>query len=431
MNAARLRRPAVLAGGLALAAMTAGAPFAAAGEGEPAGPHNEQVALVDGSDKQPLEQKSDTNGTANVASLEGAHIVFSTRAKLVPEDTNRTYDVYLRDRVAGATVLVSAKDGVPGDAASFEPTISDDGRHVAFTTRSTNLAKRSGSKVLDVVVKDLQTGSVRLVSRSTEGKPGDRNSFFPTISADGAHVSFQTFASFGPKDQDAREDVYVRNLAAGTTRQASLLVQGGNVRASVVNGDISDDGRWVAYGHSEKLWVRDMVENRTIMFHHEFPTAECQPVEGLASAGRPMLSGDGRFAVFSSCSQDLVGGDATAEIFRIDLESGEIIRVTHGNADSYLPSISRTGRYLGFASDASNLVEGDDEGMADAFRVDLETMEVVRVSESPEGEGGNNQSATHAAALSNDGSTLVYPTYADNLVPGDVSNYEEVLAWVS
>lgn len=432
MNAATLRRPAVLAGGLALAAATATAPFAAAGGDEPVVPHLEQVVLHHETNEQTAGVKSAINGTATVASARGSAIVFSTTAALVPWDTNKTDDVYLRSRGSGVTVLVSARGGKPGDDASFEPTISDNSRYVAFSSFSSNLAKGSGSDAVDVLVKDMRTGAVELVSQSTSGRPGGRNSFFPVISADGKHVSYQTFSALGPRDQDRKEDVYVRDLRAGTTKQASLLPgRSRDVRGGVINGDITDDGRHVAFGNSEMLWVRDMDEGRTIRFHHEPTTAECQPYPGLASAGRPMLSGDGRFAVFSSCSPNLVGGDAVSEIFRIDLSSGEIARATEGNGDSYLPSVSRTGRYLGFASDASNLVDGDDEGNPDAFRVDLETGELVRVSQNAVGEGANSWTATHAAALSNDGRTMVFHSYADNLVENDVSDWDEVFAWIS
>lgn len=432
MNAATLRRPAVLAGGLALAAVTATAPFAAAGETGPTGPHNEQVALVTETGAQPGgTTKSKINGTAQVSSYNGGYVVFSTDAALVPWDDNGTDDVYLRSRPDGTTVLVSARNDVPGNDASFEPTISDNGRYVAFTTLSTNLAKGTGGRALDVVVRDLQTddGTV-LVSRSTQGKPGARNSFFPVLSGNGRHVSFQTFSRLGAKDQDEKEDVYVRNLAAGTTRQVSLLPgPGGDVRGGVLNGDVSDTGRYVTFGNSEMLWLRDMRAGETIRFHHEPATAPCN--DGRAgSAGRPVLSGDGRYAAFSSCATDLVGDSGVAQVFRILLATGEVEQVTDGNAHSFLPSLSRDGRYVGLGSDASDLVEGDDEGQPDAFRVDLQTGEVLRASQGPDGAGGDNWSATTGAAISGDGHHLVYTSYAQNLVAGDESDYEEAFLWL-
>ena len=179
------------------------------------------------------------------------------------------------------------------------------------------------------------------------------------ISGNGRHVSFQTFSRFGRKDQDKKEDVYVRNLKAGTTRQASLLPgPGGDVRGGVLNGDISDDGRLVTFGDAENLWVRDMKAGETTRFHHEPASAPCQPFP-IASAGRPVISGNGEYVAFSTCAADLVGEDAEfTDIFRIELATGEIERLTEGNGFSYLPSLSRDGRYLGLGSEASDLVDG-------------------------------------------------------------------------
>ena len=262
MNAATLRRSAILAGGLALAAVTVTAPFAAASDEEPTGPHNEQVALVNETGAQPGDgTKSHINGTAQVTSYDGGYVVFSTTAALVPWDDNDTDDVYLRSRPDGATVLVSGRDETPGNDASFEPTISGDGRFVAFTTAATNLAtgKDTNRHTLDVVVRDMQSTTITRVSQSTAGFQREQNSFFPVLSGNGRFVSFQTFGSFGVKDDDNKEDVYRRNLRKGTTRQVSLLPGGSSdVRGNVLNGDISDSGRHVTFGNAEMLWVRDM-----------------------------------------------------------------------------------------------------------------------------------------------------------------------------
>ena len=409
---------------LSLAALAATFPAHAA-----SAPHNEQVALVNETGAQPQETKSHVNGTAQVTTGNGGLVVFSTDAALVPWDDNGTEDVYLRSRSDSTTVLVSGKRGRAGNDASFEPTISADGRYVAYTTAATDLARRTGGEALDVVVRDMQSEQTRLVSQSTSETPGTRNSFFPVISGNGRHVSFQTFSRLGTKDRDRAEDVYVRDLVAGTTRQVSLLPGAGrDVRVGVLNGDVSDTGRWITFGNSEMLWVRDMKAGRTLRFHHEPATAPCN--DGAAgSAGRPVVSGDGRYLAFSSCSTDLVGDRGIAQIFRVERATGEIAQVTKGDGHSYLPSLSRTGRYLGFGSEATDLVAGDDEGMPDAFRADLGNGEVLRASEGPVGAGGNSWSATVGAAISGDGQHLVYQSYADNLVAGDESDYEEVFLW--
>lgn len=419
-------------GGIAALAVAAplvvGAPAAA--QQLVAAPHNEQVVLVNETGAQP-EHKSHLNGTTQVTSHDGQFVVFSTDAALVEWDTNGVDDVYLRDTADDITVLVSARRDKPGNDYSFEPTISADGRYVAFTTWATNLtASDTNGSTLDVVVKDMQTGKVKLVSVTSNEKQRKRNSFFPVISDDGRAVSFQSFSRFGKKDEDRTEDVYVRDLRKGVTRQGSLLPGGGgDVRGPVINGDLSGDGSVVVFGNANNLWARNVLTRETIRFHQEADGPPCQPFPS-GSAGRPVISGNGRFAAFASCATDLPGENGSyTDVYRVDLENGRIVRAHRsGDGNSYLPSLSRTGRFVGFASDAANLVPGDDAG-PDAFVADLRERTVTRASQAADGTAGNGWSATSDVAISGDGRTLAYASYADNLVEGDAFDLQEVFVW--
>jgi Tol biopolymer transport system component len=427
----RLRTPAVAAG-LTLAATattffgTAGAPAYAVSS------HNEQVVLVNGTDAQ-ADDKSITNGSAHVSSADGRYVVFSTAATLVPGDTNGIDDVYLRDTLDGITILVSSKGATLGNDYSVEPTISNNGQYVAFTTWATNLVKDTNGGVLDVVVKDMFSGKLRLVSVDSDGHQSQKNSFFPVISGNGKRVSFQSFAPFGRHDDDKREDVYVRDVAHHWTKQASLTPQGRDVKPSVLNGDISDDGRRVTFGENNSLWVRNLATGTTVRFWHEPDVPPCQPFpEG--SAGRPVISGDGRYVAFSTCATKIPGADGEhGQVYRMKLTDRSITLVSktgHGpaDADSYLPSLSRTGRYVGFGSDASDLAP-DTGTDPDAFVADLRSGTIIRASQASDGTESNNWSASSAASISGDGHTLVYESYATNLVAGDLYDWEEVFVW--
>lgn len=420
---------AVIISGLALTAVATLAPAAAAGTAE--APRIEQLALVNGTDEQPLgETKSHTySGTGQVASYDGTSVVFTTTAALVPEDTNDTDDVYLR--ADGVTILVSRHGDTIGNDSSFEPTISNDGRYVAFTTWATNLTgtKDKNGPTLDVLVRDMFSDDIQLVSQTTAGFQRDADSMTPVISGDGRSVSFQTFGSFGPRDDDRKEDVYVRNLRAGTTKQASLLPRTNrDIRGPLGNGDLSDDGSKVVFGYNDNLWMRNMRTGRTVRFWHEGKGAPCSFNGG--TAGRPVISGNGRYVAFSSCATQLPGDNEYGGIYRLDLRTDKLITVVAGSdGNSYLPSLSQNGRYVGFGSEATDLVEGDTEGQHDAFVADLRTGTITRASQDAQGVGGNNWSAENDAAISGDGHTLVFASYADNLVEGDLSDYEEVFAW--
>jgi Tol biopolymer transport system component len=283
-----------------------------------------------------------------------------------------------------------------------------------------------------VVVKDLHSGRIRLVSVDSAGHQRKKNSFFPVISGNGKRVSFQSFGRFGPKDADKREDVYVRDVAHRWTRQASITPSGRDVKPSVVNGDISDNGKLVTFGENNALWVRHFGTGKTIRFWHEPDAPPCQPFpEG--SAGRPVISGDGRYVAFSSCATKLPGPATHGQVYRMKLSDRSVTLVSRtghgaGDADSYLPSLSTTGRYVGFGSDATDLAA--DTGVdPDAFVADLRSGTITRASQSPGAEESNNWSASTGAAISGDGHTLVYESYATNLVAGDAYDWEEVFTW--
>lgn len=391
-----------------------------------------RVALVNETGAQPAGTKSHVEGTAHVASRDGSSVVFSTDAALVPWDTNGIEDVYLRHRPDDITILVSAKNNRVGNDASLWPTISDDGRYVAYATYATNLARGLKGDAIDIVFRDMHTTATTLLSRDQSGEASSKDSLFPVISGSGMSVSFQTQSRLSRKDRDRHTDVYVHDLRKGNTQQVSLRPGGGrDVRGHVLNGDVSHHGRYVTFGNNTDLWVRDLRKQETRRFHREPATAPCN--DGHAgSAGRPAISGNRRYAAFSTCAVELVGQDgAVADIFRVDLRTGKRDRVTHGNDHSYLPSLSHNGRFMGFGSDASDLVAGDDEAQPDAFWADLVSGENRRASEGPEGAGGNRRSATVGAAINGSGNALVYQSYASNLVAGDTSEHEEVFTWTA
>ena len=420
--------------GLALAALAVTGLTLTAGPAHAvATPHNEQVVLANGTGAQ-ADAKSAISGTGQVASYDGRFVVFSTAAKLVRQDRNDLDDVYLRDTVDDITILVSRKGTTIGNDYSIEPTISNDGRYVAFTTFATNLFPDRNGGVLDVAVKDMVTGRLRLASVGRDGAQRKQNSFSPVISGNGKRVAFQTFAAFGAKDADKREDVYLRDLSHHWTRQMSLTPKGADVKPSVLVGDVSDRGDRVTFGEANSLWVRTVSTGKTTRFWHEPDSPPCQPFPA-GSAGRPVISGNGRYAAFSTCATKAPGSDGQAgQVYRMDLATRALTLVTQvaatpGDADSFLPSLSRSGRYVGFGSDASNLAGNDSGVNPDAFVADMGDGSIVRASQDAGGTESNNWSASTGAAISGDGHTLVYESYATNLVENDAYDWEEVFAW--
>src|SRR5687767_9074037 len=171
-------------------------------------------------------QQGDSSSHAPAISADGRFVVFHANSSLAPEDTNQQTDVYIRDVQAGITTLVSIGfDGSAGNGTSFIQDINGDGRFVAFVSDSTNLIPNDVQDFeANVYVRDLVTGTTELVSVGSDGTRANVGFFDrPSISADGRYVAFSTIASLVP--QDTRQfslDIYLRDRQAGTTELISV-----------------------------------------------------------------------------------------------------------------------------------------------------------------------------------------------------------------
>jgi hypothetical protein len=179
-------------------------------------------------------------------SADGRFAAFTTAAtNLAPNDTNTFTDVYLRDTLTGLTTLVSADSaGQVSDSGGIYPSISADGRRVAFVSRATNLDAGAPPFAYSAYVHDMQTGTTTLVSRDESGSPMRQSSLPVQISGDGRHVLFHN--GLGPPGTVfARGAWYVRDLQSQTTTR---VAPGGAFQtASYEDGQILQDGRWVGF----------------------------------------------------------------------------------------------------------------------------------------------------------------------------------------
>ncbi len=301
-------------------------------------------------------------------SADGWYVAFVSGAtNLVANDTNGSWDIFVRDVVNGTTTRVSVSSaGLEGNGASYAPAISADGRFVAFTSWASNLVTTDLDTSWDVFVHDRLTGQTKLVSTPTVGGVNDTRGA-PAISGDGSRVAFITNESLAANDVGLSWDVYVVTLPAMTYTLVTLGVNG---------------------------------------------TAVGQLVESCA------ISADGRFVAFESLSGSIVPGDTNnrRDVFVRDLLNGTTERVSltdtggQANNDSYEPSISADGRRIAFWSFASNLVTGDTNGDVDTFVRDRLTGTTIRASRAadgqqiPPGPGGGHE----GPALSGDGRFVAF-----------------------
>ena len=144
----------------------------------------------------------------------------SDASNLVSGDTNGTWDIFLRDTQTGTTSQLSLdSSGVQGNDGSYSPSISADGRTVAFISYASNLVSGDSNGKEDVFVRDMQTGRTKRLSLASNGTQGNGDSWSPSISADGCYVAFSSYASnLVSGDTNGKDDVFVVPASALFTK---------------------------------------------------------------------------------------------------------------------------------------------------------------------------------------------------------------------
>jgi Tol biopolymer transport system component len=169
----------------------------------------------------------DSGGFADGISADGRYVAFQSFANnLVAGDTNGAEDVFVRDRVTGTTMRVNvSSEGKQTHAFSSDlyPTISADGRYVAFSSDANDLVAGDKNGTTDGFVRDRVTGKTTRVSVSSEGKQGNDYSYISAISADGRYVAFSSNANdLVTGDTNGIDDVFVRDRVTGKTTRVSV-----------------------------------------------------------------------------------------------------------------------------------------------------------------------------------------------------------------
>ncbi len=321
-------------------------------------------------------------------SSDGRFVAFESEASnLVPNDTNGRRDVFIHDRQGGTTELVGVNSaGVQANSGSSSASISADGRYVAFYSDATNMTDDPNQRGR-VFVRDVQLGTTELISVNNDGfQAGYPGAGSPSISADGSYVAFVSSApNLVMGDTNGVEDIFVRDRQGRTTERVSL------------SGPGAEANNW-SFG--------------------------------------PSISSDGNYVAFLSAASNLVTTDTngTTDIFVRDRQGGTTERVSvsssgaEANNSSYSEfdtSISSDGRYVAFESLASNLVPDDtnDNGGTlpgrDVFVRDRQLGTTDRVSVDSSGAQTNNDSRN--ASISSDGRYVAFESQASNLVSGDTN----------
>jgi Tol biopolymer transport system component len=398
---------------------------------------------------------------------DGKFVAFTSSARsLTPNSSSAVQALYLRDELAETNLLVSANTN--GYAAtggwSSDPSISADGRFVAFASGATNLAPGDTTSMpsprSNVFVRDMLTGTNYLVSVNVAGTgAGDRPSYSPRISSSGGQVLFRSQASNLTSTSTTGENCFRRDLQAARTyaitttgssccamtpdgrfvayakppsgmylwdAQVAASVYTNRTSSLVTNIAISPDGRRLAGLSGSRVFLADRAAGTNFTF--------AGPTNWLSHATL-QFSGDGRFLVYVTAAA-LTAGDTngTTDVYLYDFQAQTNLLVSRScnwggaaNAASDSAAISADGRFITYRSFASDLVPGDTNGVPDVFLYDRLAGSTSLLSLSAWGDyPANNRSGY--PVFSGDSQTVVFQSWASDLASQDFNQSGDVFA---
>jgi Tol biopolymer transport system component len=342
--------------------------------------------------------------------------------------------------------IVRASHGRAGDTdgLALEPSISGDGRHVAFFSDATNLVADDTNGYGDIFVFDRASARVTRASLGGTRRQGNWHSSLQDLSDDGRYVAFGSSATnLVSGDRNGLPDTFVRDRQARTTVLASLTDDGSQgVEGGSSTPSLTGDGQAVGFysvasnlvpGDTNEVadvFVRDLLRGRTERISVASDGTGADQQSGVYSG--PALSRTGRFVAFESDATNLVPRDTNAaqDVFVRDRRRGTTTRVSVTSTgrqvrrESYWPAISAGGRFVAFASRSDRLVGDDGNDAWDIFVHDRRSTTTTRVSVSSQ--GGEANAFSYSPSISATGRYVAFWSYADNLVPGDSNGVADV-----
>lgn len=311
---------------------------------------------------------------------------------------------------------------------AYWPALSADGRYVAFASSAPDLVAGDTNDDIDMFVHDRVTGTTIRVSVDSNGNQGlGGSSSQAGLSVDGSIVAFGSmFSNLVPNDFNANQDAFVHDLRTGVTELVSVNSAGVQGNAWGTRPSMSADGDRVAFS----AWSTNLVSGDTNfsvdVFLRDRAAGTTNRVSVSSSGGQsngrsdyPCLSADSGFVAFASEASNLVAGDTNGvqDIFVHDTATGATRRVSESsggveeaNDASFDPWISGDGRFVSFSSGATNLVPDDTNGVGDIFVHDLLTGATERVSLGPA--GAQSTAGSRRSSISGDGRHVVFASDA-------------------
>ena len=389
---------------------------------------------------------------------DGRFVAFCTLAtNIVPGTDGFIKHVYLRDRSSSTTICVSENlAGDPGNAVSYAPAISSDGRFVVFGSKADDLVADDINSRTDCFVFEIDTGLIELVSVNSAGEQGDRPSVPrdditdvaeskgpPDISADGRFVVFPSLASnFADGDENGKTDVFIHDRETGETILVSRNIEGQTANDVSRFPSISDDGRFVVFSSPADDLVADDTNEQEDVFLFDRQTETIERINLAADGGDPdqscywpRISDDGAYVLFLSSASNLVdppldneqmdvfiwerltGTNQLASVSASGVESDDSVKTADLSAD---------GRFAAFAASSTNLLDGQTlPERGNVFMKDVQTGEISIVSLRSDHEQDSSGNSW-AVRMSDNGRFVTFASRSTELVPDDTNGLDDM-----
>jgi len=388
------------------------------------------------------------NGDAGGAflSADGKYVAFSSDASnMICADFNYSRDVFLFDRnTKEVTPLSRAKEGALGNGDSFSPSISANDNYVVFASSAKNLEEGTEG-FSQIFLYDRNTHALTLISKDATGKPGNDNSWSPSMSADGNQIVFVSSATnLVEAVSNGKNQIYLFDRISGQMSVVSVAPDGALADDDAFSPSISADGQSILFQSYSGNFVKD-ASGYSPAFIYEHKTGFATPlISDMGIISYPVshfftdyfydlqLSPNGQFVtgIIVLESEGALNEWFFDEIFLYDRKSGKFKIIStssdgsFGNKDSASPKMSADSHYIVFSSEATNLVSNDTNDAWDIFVYDLEQGTIRRVSVRADGVQANGNS--YLPSISSGGRYVTFLSLASNLVDDDTNGFLDV-----
>lgn len=395
----------------------------------------------------PMDTNGDSYGAGSISHDGRFALFFSEADNLGPPDANRATDLFLHDNSNGTVERVNLGNGFEEANADTLLTagLSDDGRYIAFESRATNLVSANTHGYWQIYLRDRVARTTILVSRGTDGGGAPSGGYRPQASADGRYVVFVTNDALLPQDVNTFDDVYRYDRVSDALELVSVTPDGEAANWYSNEARISADGRYVAFlsmatnlfpddsNFAADIVLRDMITGSNV-------NASIAPGGGQFGGERAFASGnavsaDGRYVLFNTDrALELTDNNFSTDGFQFDRMTNQSVRVTRGPGGAQLQfgatasALSADGNTILMESTGADLAAFTTPGYRRSYARDLTSGVVSLLKLRP----GNFRpdDETRRCALSGNGSIAYCDSYGRNLVDIDGNAFNDVFRYV-